>query len=160
MQEKLCEPLGFEHKGYWILDPKDVEHTYGGLNLTACDYAKIGELFRLGGKWGEKQIVPEQWVREATTVDGPLRAPGKPIVGGHALPLGYGYQWWVPAGDEGEFSGIGVYNQFVYVNPARGVTVVKSSANPRYGLSETEEDNKDFENMQFIRAIARQFPKK
>ncbi|WOO81912.1 6-aminohexanoate-dimer hydrolase [Vanrija pseudolonga] len=160
MQEKLCEPLGFQHKGYWILDPKDVEHTYGGLNLAACDFAKIGELFRNGGKWGERQIVPEQWVREATTVDGPLRAPGKPIVGGHALPLGYGYQWWVPAGDEGEFCGIGVYNQFVYVNPARGVTVVKSSANPRYGLSETEEDNKDMENLQFIREIAAQFAKK
>ncbi|TXT05986.1 hypothetical protein VHUM_03747 [Vanrija humicola] len=160
MQEKLCEPLGFEHKGYWVLDPKDVEHAYGGLNLTPHDYAKIGELFRNGGKWHGAQVVPEQWVREATTVDGPLRAPGKPIVGGHELPLGYGYQWWIPAGNEGEFCGIGVYNQFVYVNPARGVTIVKSSANPRYGLSETEEDNKDMENLYFLRGIAAQFPKK
>ncbi|KAL1412396.1 hypothetical protein Q8F55_000141 [Vanrija albida] len=160
MQEKLAEPLGFAHKGYWVLDPKGVEHTYGGLNLTAADFAKIGELFRLGGRWEGKQVLPEQWVREATTVDGPLRAPGAPIVGGHPLPLGYGYQWWIPAGDEGEFSGIGVYNQFVYVNPVRGVTIVKSSANPRYGLSETEADNKEMENLQLLRAIAEKFPKK
>ncbi|BEJ15029.1 hypothetical protein CspHIS471_0407960 [Cutaneotrichosporon sp. HIS471] len=160
MQEKLYEPLGMRYPGYWLLDSRNVEHTYGGLNLSAQDFAKIGELFRLDGEWNGRQIVPKEWVREATTVDGPLREPGQPIVGGHNLSLGYGYQWWVPPGDEGEFSGIGVYNQFVYVNPARGVTIVKSSANPRYGISEQEEDNKDIENLAFLQALARQFPKK
>lgn len=157
MQEKLYEPLGMQDPGYWLLDSKGVEHAYGGLNLTARDYAKIGEMFRNEGKWDGKQIVSSQWVKEATTVDGPLRAPGKPIVGGHALDLGYGYQWWIPAGDEGEYSGIGVYNQLVYVNPKRRVTIVKLSANRRYGLSEEEKDNKDEENISFLRSIARQF---
>ena len=34
----------------------------GGLNLTARDYAKLGELYRLGGKWQGEQIIPEAWV--------------------------------------------------------------------------------------------------
>ena len=45
---------------------------------------------------------------------------------------GYGYQWWIPASDEGEFMAQGVYNQNIYINPTTKTVIVKLSANDRY----------------------------
>lgn len=152
MQEKLYTPLGMESRGYWLLDRDGVEMTFGGLNLTARDYAKLGELFRLGGSWNGQQLVPADWVTASTTSDADHLAYGKVTVGGHVFPFSYGYQWWIPRGDRDEFSAVGVYNQFIYVDPSRNATVVKLSANRRYGLSADDADNRDNETIDFIRA--------
>jgi CubicO group peptidase (beta-lactamase class C family) len=47
MQEHLYEPLGMESDGYWLLDATGREMAFGGVNLTARDFAKLGELYRL-----------------------------------------------------------------------------------------------------------------
>ena len=155
MREKLGEPLGLAAPGYWLVDPAGVELSFAGLNLTARDFAKIGELYRNGGEWRGEQLVPADWVRDSVTVAAPHLAPGRPLVGGHPLDLGYGYQWWLPDGDRGEFTAIGVYNQFVYVDPASATTIVKLSANRRYGTTTDESTNRDLENVAFLRTIAR-----
>ncbi len=159
MQEKLCEPLGMASPGYWVADSQGREMAFAGLLLSARDFARIGELYRNGGRWQGRQVVPADYVAASVRFDAPHLAPGQPLVGGHAFPFGYGYQWWLPAGDDGEFSAIGVYNQFVYVDPSRGVVIVKLSANPAYGTSHEDADNKDEENILALRAIARQFPR-
>lgn len=153
MQEKLFTPLGMEAPGYWLLDRDGVEMAFGGLNLTARDYAKLGELYRKGGNWNGRQLVPAQWVASSTSRPERHLQTGRVTVGGHVFPLGYAYQWWVPEGDRGEYSAIGVYNQFVYVDPVAGATVVKLSANRRYGLSTEESDNREGETVAFIRAV-------
>jgi CubicO group peptidase (beta-lactamase class C family) len=157
MQRKLCEPLGMESDGYWLLDGSGREMAYAGLNLTARDFAKIGELFRNAGVWEGQQVVPADWVKASVTFDAPHLAPNKPVVGDHTMPMGYGYQWWIPDGDRGEFSGIGVYNQFVFVDPSRGVVIVKLSANPLYGTSSGEKTQKDVQNAEALRAISAAF---
>ena len=73
----------------------------------------------------------------------------------HQWDLGYGFQWWLPQVDPGEFSAIGIYNQLVYVHPPTGSVIVKLSANRTYGLSTDETTNRDLENVAFLRAIAR-----
>jgi CubicO group peptidase (beta-lactamase class C family) len=155
MREKLGEPLGLVSPGYWLVDPAGVELSFAGLNLTARDFAKIGELYRNGGEWQGEQLVPAGWVHDSVTVTAPHLAPGRPLVGGHSFDLGYGYQWWLPDGDRGEFTAIGVYNQFVYVDPTSATTIVKLSANRRYGTTTDESTNRDLENVAFLRAIAR-----
>ena len=154
MCEKLIEPLGMQDGGYWLTDHAGVEMVLGGLNLTARDYAKLGELFRNHGRWNGAQIVPESWVRASVTLDGDHVQPGKVIVGGHEFAFGYGYQWWLPAGGRGDYSAIGVYNQFVYVNPADRTVIVKLSANPAYGTSPHESDNRDEENLELLWQIS------
>ncbi len=156
MQQQLCEPLGMEAPGYWLLDCEGMELAAGGVNLIARDFAKLGELYRNHGVWEGKQIVPADWVRDSTTPDALHLKPGKVIVGGHLFPFGYGYQWWIPEGDRGEYSAIGVYNQFVYVDPSRDVVIVKLSANRAYGTSPDESTNREAENLAFIRALAGQ----
>ncbi|KIU18597.1 hypothetical protein [Mycolicibacterium llatzerense] len=62
-------------------------------------------------------------------------------------------QWWLPAGDSGEFSAIGVYNQFVYVDPIKNTVIVKLSANRMYGTSDDESTNRELETVAFLRAL-------
>lgn len=154
MSRTLLEPMGMQDPSYWITDQVGVEMVLGGLNMTARDYLKLGELYRNNGKVGDLQLVPEAWVRASTTPSSAHLQPGQVIVGGHAFGFGYGYQWWIPAGDRGEFSAIGVYNQFIYVDPHTNAVIVKLSANPRYGMSELESDNKDEENLAMLQAIS------
>jgi CubicO group peptidase (beta-lactamase class C family) len=154
MREKLVEPLGFEFPGFWITDLRGTEMSYAGLNLTARDFAKLGELYRNGGTWEGRRIVAEEWVRRSTSADSPIREPGRPVVWDRPVDLGYGYQWWLPAGTRGEFCAMGVLNQLVYVDPGTYTTIVKLSANRKFGTSHDEATNRDMENLELLRAIA------
>jgi CubicO group peptidase (beta-lactamase class C family) len=129
---------------------------FAGLNLTARDFARIGELYRNDGVCNGRQVVPRDWVRASVVADAPHLQPGRPLVGDHALPFGYGYQWWLPAGDRGEFAAIGVYNQFVFVDRSRRAVIVKLSANRAYGTTNEETTNREEETVEFLRAILRQ----
>jgi CubicO group peptidase (beta-lactamase class C family) len=44
--------------------------------------------------------------------------------------LGYGYQWWLLYGSDQAFEALGIYGQSIYVNPARQVVIVQTSAWP------------------------------
>lgn len=151
MTEKLWQPLGAESDAFWLTDSEGMEMAFGGFNATARDYAKLGELFRNGGNWHGNQIVSADWVKAAVTPDAPHLLPE--AENGIPFPLGYGYQWWVPAGNEGEFSGIGVYNQFVYVNPAKDVTIVKLSAFSDYAKDLEQTSYREEETFEMFRAI-------
>jgi CubicO group peptidase (beta-lactamase class C family) len=124
---------------------------FAGLNATARDYAKIGELFRNKGSWFGKQIVSEDWVTNATHSSKAHLLPGENPASDY--PMGYGYQWWLMDGDEGEYSAIGVYNQFIYVNPTKDLVIVKLSAFSDYATVETEEGYREFQTIELFRAI-------
>jgi hypothetical protein len=148
-EKKLWEPLGMERDAYWITDDSGMEMAAGGLQVTARDYAKLGQLYLQGGKWRGQQIVPADWVHDSITPDAPHIMPGLDP----EYPVGYGYQWWVPQGDDGEFSAIGVYNQFIYVNPAKRLVIVKLSANSGYGLTDDDTSWRELESIELFRAI-------
>lgn len=131
MQEKLWNPLGMEFDGYWVADNEGVEIAMCGLNVCLRDFAKLGSLYLNKGKWNGKRIVSEKWIKDSTTPDAPhLMAGAGNSNSAHAL--GYGYQWWIPAGSEGEILAQGVYNQTIYVNPTSKTVIVKLSANDRF----------------------------
>ena len=152
MTEMLWHPMGASNEGYWLLDSEGMEMAFAGLNVTARDYAKFGELYRLDGKLNGQQIVPKSWVKDSITPDGPHLTPGDNPLSDY--PLGYGYQWWVPGGDKGEFMAIGVYNQMIYVAPESNMVIVKLSANSSYGTAEDTDMASELETIEFFRAIA------
>ncbi|MEO0339550.1 MAG: serine hydrolase [Bacteroidota bacterium] len=126
MQEKLWTPLGNESDAYWLSDKYGMEMALGGLNATLKDYAKLGQLFLQNGAWQGEQIVPKKWVKKSTKSGKPyLKAKSKNA-------LGYGYQWWIPYSKDGEFMAVGVFNQYIYVNPSTNTVIVKNSANRNY----------------------------
>ncbi len=130
MQEKFWNPVGMEHDSYWVVDNTGMEVVLCALNATLRDYAKIGSVYLNKGNWNGKQIVSEEWVTISTTPDAPHLIPGDNPNSTH--DLGYGYQWWIPEGDQGEFQGQGVYNQTIYVNPTTKTVIVKLSANDKF----------------------------
>lgn len=146
MQEKLWHPLGMEHDGYWLIDGEGMEMVLGGLNTTLRDYAKIGSLFMHNGVWQGKQLIPEPWIRASLTPDAPHVMPGE--------EFGYGYQWWIPKSDQGEFMALGIYNQNIYINPTTNTVIVKLSANPKYNDTSFVPSN-DYAAMELYREIVK-----
>ena len=154
MIEMLWHPMGAENVGYWLTDAEGMEMAFGGLNITARDYAKLGEMYRMGGALNGQQIVPADWVKASITPDAPHLMPGNNP--NSDWPIGYGQQWWIPEGDVGEFMAIGVYNQFIYVAPESNTVIVKLSANSAYGTPDDPDASSEFESLELFRAIAAQ----
>jgi CubicO group peptidase (beta-lactamase class C family) len=61
---KLFQPLGIT-KYEWQYTPQRVPSTAGGLRMNALDFAKFGQLYKDGGRWNGKQIVPRIWVNQS-----------------------------------------------------------------------------------------------
>jgi CubicO group peptidase (beta-lactamase class C family) len=150
LQAKLWWPLGMEHDAWWITDEAGTEFAAGGLNATLRDVAKLGLLYLHEGRWGGTQIVPAEWVRASVTPDAPHLMPGKRA--SSDAVWGYGMQWWVPD-MSGAFMAVGIYNQFIYVNPGLRLIVAKTSANHRYGNPDSEENDREDEHVAFFKAI-------
>ncbi len=127
LEEKLWVPLGMEYDASWNTEENDgAELAFCCLNVRLRDYAKIGRLVARGGDWDGRRIVPEAWIRESTRIE-PARAPGK--LARHSW--GYQYQWWIP-GTRGAFMAAGVWGQYIYVDPAHELVVVKTSVDPDF----------------------------
>ena len=145
MQEKLYNPMGMEHDGLWIIDGQGMEMALGGLNLTLRDFAKLGSLYLHDGTFNGQQIVPASWVADSRTIDQPHLLPGN--------DFGYGYQWWMVGGDSGEFMAMGVYGQYIYINPETNTVIVKNSANPFYNDT-SYIPSSDFAHLALFRALS------
>lgn len=129
MTQKLWKPMGAEAEARWVLDqPGDAgrELAAGGLLVRLRDYARFGRLVAHDGAIDGRQVLPKGWIAEATTPQSPQVGYGKLSEG----PLGYGYQWWLIPGPDHAFTGEGIYGQFLMVNPALDLVMVKTSAWP------------------------------
>ena len=146
MEEKLWKKIGTDHDAYWTLS-NGTELAMGGLSVSLRDYARFARLYLNGGKWEGEQILSEDWVKASLDVSAEYSRPG--ANNDVYNEIGYGYQWWVPEGDQNEFMAIGVYGQWIYVNPSKRVIIVKTSADPDF-------TSKDYEpkHVEFFRAIA------
>lgn len=114
-QEKLWQPLGMEYDASWSIDRKKngLEKTFCCINARARDFAKIGRLYLNKGMWNKQQIVSKNWVLESTTVN---------IKNGSAWY--YQNQWWLP-NQSGDFMAAGILGQYIYVNPAKNMIIVR-----------------------------------
>lgn len=82
VRTRLFEPLGIE-RAQWDQSPSGEFQTGGGLELTSTDLSKLGWMLTDGGRWQGKQVVPEAWIQEMTTIR-------RPAFEG----MSYGYQIW------------------------------------------------------------------
>jgi len=150
LREKIWNPCGMEDDAFFSVDGKGMEGAAGGLCATLRDYAKFGQLYLEEGACAGRQVVPADWVRASTRPSAPHVEPGALMPG---YPFGYGYQWWLPDGS-GAYSAIGIYNQFIYVDPVRRVVIAKNSANRSYARSYDEAGYRELEHMALFAAIA------
>lgn len=130
--EKIISKLGYEAQPLYITDGDGVAFVLAGLNMRTRDYARFGQMVLQEGDYGGAQVVPADWLA-AATVPSANTAPGA---------LHYGYQWWMPKDpQDGEFFGIGIYGQYIYVNRAKGVVIAVNSADRKFKESGVTDGN-------------------
>ncbi len=115
MQEKLWKPLGMEMPASWSLDSQrsGMEKMESGLNACAIDYAKFGRLYLRKGDWNGKQIIPENWVVESTTIHSDAKWSN------------YKYLWWISRTGKGRYTAVGNLGQFIFIAPDKNCIIVR-----------------------------------
>ncbi len=115
LSERIWTPLGMEHASTWSIDHKvdGIEKAFCCINAPARDFAKLGSLYLKKGAWRGQQIVPQEWVSTST----------KAVTTNGGVGF-YRYQWWLPS-SEGDFTAEGILGQFIYVDPARDLVMVR-----------------------------------
>ncbi|MFT5334490.1 MAG: CubicO group peptidase (beta-lactamase class C family) [Halioglobus sp.] len=135
VEERLWEPLGMESNASWLVDgsAEAFPVAFCCLNATLRDYARLGELYRLGGLWNGQRLLSQEWISEATVPDSPHLQPG--VV---RPERGYQYQWWAPKDYNGEYFASGVWGQNIWVDEKRGVVIARTAVDPNFSLNNAE----------------------
>jgi hypothetical protein len=149
LAKKIWKPIGMESDAWWIIDSDGMEAAFGGLCAVLRDYARFGRLYLNKGNWNGKSLVPAAWVKDSITPDAPHLMAGKRD--NAESSMGYGYQWWIPAGNEGDFMAIGVYGQAIYISPPNRIVIARTAAYEKYN---EKWEAMESESIDFFRAIA------
>jgi CubicO group peptidase (beta-lactamase class C family) len=120
----LWQPLGAEADAAWGLGVDGQEGTGGTFHATLRDYGRLGLLLARDGQVGGKQVVPRDYLLEATD---PARQPPafRPRA---ATPYhGYGYLFWLFPMQQRTFALLGIYGQAIFVQPQSNVVMVQTA---------------------------------
>jgi CubicO group peptidase (beta-lactamase class C family) len=113
-RRELFEPLGVRDVA-WTPDPQGNNHGWGDLQMHPLDLAKLGQLLLQRGRWGERQLIADDWIQRSTRVH-----VEKTSNRDH-----YGYYWWVKGADyPGMFEAVGRGGQRINVWPAKELVLV------------------------------------
>ena len=122
----IWQPMGAEFDADLALDRCGRSQTEGGLNVTLRDFARFGELHRLGGCG----IVPAAWIedmRENGDADAWDRGTMAHMMPGHH----YRSQWYTDLRHPHRpFHTAGAFGQSVFVDPVAELVVAKLSCFP------------------------------
>lgn len=114
---RLLEPLGIVG-ATWEQSPSDIDTGGWGLSITTEDIAAFGLAYLDGGRFAGAQVVPAEWVEEATALqveNGDHRA-------GDDDSHGYGYQFW--RSQHGAYRADGAFGQVSVALPEHDALLV------------------------------------
>ncbi len=132
----LFEPLGIESM---TMERDASGFTVGGAYsyATAEDWARLGLFMLDDGCWRGTRVLPEGYLREATTPSAPFLT--KRLDDDPSFPPEQGFSIWLnrtvpgvrdrrpwPSAPEDTFAAVGHWNQLVVVIPSRDLVVVRS----------------------------------
>lgn len=120
---RLFEPLGIANPT-WQMSPQGINVGGFGLSVTTEDIARFGQLYLQKGMWQGKQLVPEAWVAQASSIQS---VNGYPSTGAD-WAQGYGYQFW--RGQHGVYRGDGAFGQYCIVMQAQDTVIALTAAVP------------------------------
>lgn len=134
LQDKIWGPIGAESDAAWTVDVTGHEMTHGFVQATLRDYARFGRLLAHDGAWQGKQIIPRQWVIDATTVAADFLAPGQLIAGAKDFDLGYGYLTWIalPGPERRIFALMGTRGQAILVDSRSHLVIVQTAVRKNF----------------------------
>jgi len=117
---RLFEPLGIPDPR-WDEDQFGVSYGFSKLYLNATDLSKVGQVLLDHGKWNGKQLLPEQYLEQATRkqISTENVRDSWATADSHA---GYGYQIWMNS-YPGSYRMDGYRGQYVVVLPDKNAVV-------------------------------------
>ncbi len=122
---RLWQPIGAEADATWIRTRDGTETGSGNFNAVLRDFGRLGILLANDGAAGGKQIVPKEYLLDATDWH---RQPDA-FTPRKATPyFGYGYQFWLFPGEKRRFALLGVYGQSMFVDPELKLVMVITAA--------------------------------
>ncbi|WP_408071240.1 serine hydrolase domain-containing protein [Butyrivibrio sp. JL13D10] len=119
LKPRLFEPLGIK-RVFWESCPLNITKGGWGMYMRLEDMAKLGQLYLNEGMYDGKQILPSEWVKEATTAQ---------IATGETTAPGYGFQLWTSSSRLGAYTFNGMLGQNVYVFPDINMMIVTNAGN-------------------------------
>ena len=119
LKPRLFGPLGIETVR-WDASPEGNSLGGYGLYLRTEDIAKLGQLYLQKGKWDGKQLIPREWVEQATSKQIDNDKEGHAQIGAD-WKEGYGFQFWRCR--HNAFRADGAGGQFIVVMPDQDVVV-------------------------------------
>jgi CubicO group peptidase (beta-lactamase class C family) len=122
LQEKVWQPIGAEADATWLVDAEGFEVAHFGFNAVLRDYARFGRLLAHDGAWDGEQIIPAQWMIDATTT----RPSDSYLLPGKSL-TGYGYLIWLLPGAGPQFALIGALGQYIFIDPSSQLVMVQTA---------------------------------
>lgn len=142
-QRRVAGVIGMKHwdwGDYATVDGLVVNGGAGNGNkhvfISARDLARFGYLFLRQGQWKGRQLVPKDWVAEATRVQVPATIPWAHPESGIDGRGVYGFNWWrngvkpggarqFPGAPEGMFWAAGHNNNRCFVIPEWDMVIVR-----------------------------------
>jgi CubicO group peptidase (beta-lactamase class C family) len=134
LEEKIWQPIGAENDASWILDVSGQETGHGLISASLRDWARFGRLLANDGNWEARQVIPKQWLLDATTVREEFLAPGKLLPDAPDFDLGYGYLTWIilPGPERRMFAMMGTRGQIVVVDPKTKLVMVHTAVRKNF----------------------------
>jgi CubicO group peptidase (beta-lactamase class C family) len=135
MSERLWSKLGMEEDAYMMVDSVGTPLQGAGLNATARDLARFGEMLRRGGEFNGQRVIDKAVIDDIAK--GGDREKFK--ASGMAFRPGYSYrnQWWILHNADGAYEASGIHGQMIHINPAAEMVVVKLTSHPVAGAGFT-----------------------
>ena len=121
LDDRLFGPMGWPTPA-WEKDARGIEHGGTGLKLTTRQLAELGQLLLQRGQWQGRQLVPAEWVDQASA-----RQVRNPWFETNESRLGYGFQLWRSTHG---FRADGMFGQFAVVIPELDLVVAATSGSP------------------------------
>ncbi len=148
---------------YYHLEKQHSIHPAYPFKMSARDMARFGLLFLKNGKWKDRQIISEEWIKQSSHAYSILPDDG----------TGYGYMWWVVTNRQdkkwGMYSARGVGRQMIAILPQHNIVFVNRAdtyfgqTTDRDGLSRLMDailDAKSFEPKARPKLVPLDIPKK
>ncbi|MGF6835106.1 CubicO group peptidase (beta-lactamase class C family) [Paenarthrobacter sp. TE4293] len=101
----------------------------GGVSCTARDLARVGRLMLDDGEGPGGRVVSAEWVRSILNGGDREAMADSSFTAIH--PRGsYTRQWWCTGNERGNVTGVGIYGQYLWIDPGTDTVIVKMSTWP------------------------------
>jgi CubicO group peptidase (beta-lactamase class C family) len=138
LSREIWQPMGAEYDADLLVGPASFPLASGGLCLTISDLARFGLMHLHGGKVGDRQVIPADWVQSIPRDSNGLVEAYSASMGASEKEEFYHNQWWVLDGEKGIYSGLGIHGQQVLIHPGSNTVIAKFSSWPRPRADEFE----------------------